>query len=125
MATSYENKATDINGNTSKRLSEEESRQVAEDARQDAWTSESFIKEIFGGSFDIKILSSVPPAKPFSEDFDKFYAQMKIFLETEVDSNRIDREGQYPPEVITKLAEMGAMGMKIPKKIWRLRIHLI
>ena len=48
MATSYENKATDINGNTSKRLSEEESRQVAEDARQDAWTSESFIKEIFG-----------------------------------------------------------------------------
>ena len=116
MATSYENKATDINGNTSKRLSEEESRQVAEDARQDAWTSESFIKEIFGGSFNIKILSSVPPAKPFSEDFHKFYAQMKIFLETEVDSNRIDREGQYPPEVITKLAEMGAMGMKIPKK---------
>ena len=48
MATSYENKAIDINGNTSKRLSEEESRQVAEDARQDAWTSESFIKEIFG-----------------------------------------------------------------------------
>ncbi|MEZ0120732.1 MAG: hypothetical protein SGVNAXEH_000877 [Holophagaceae bacterium] len=107
---------SDLNVNTGKRLSEEESRQVAEDAREDTWTSESFIKEIFGGSFNLGILTSVPTAKPFSDDFLKFYSQMKTFLETQVDSNRIDREGQYPPEIIQKLAEMGAMGMKIPKK---------
>ncbi len=105
-------------GNTdiAKRLSVEESRQVAEDARQDSWTSESFIKEVFGGSFNLDILESVPAAKPLSEDFHNFHTKLKLFLENEVDSNKIDREGQYPPEVIQKLAEMGAMGMKIPKK---------
>jgi alkylation response protein AidB-like acyl-CoA dehydrogenase len=116
MSINSQDSTTDIKLNTKKRLSEEESRQVAEDARQDSWTSESFIKEIFGGSFDLNILKSVPTAKPFSEDFQRFYSQMKTFLETEIDSNRIDREGQYPPEAIKKLAEMGAMGMKIPKK---------
>lgn len=98
------------------RLTEEESRQVAEDARQDSWTSLSFLKEMFGGNFNLEILKSVPPTQPFSDDFQIFYQKMKRFLETEVDSNQIDRDGQYPPEVIEKLAAMGAMGMKIPKK---------
>jgi alkylation response protein AidB-like acyl-CoA dehydrogenase len=38
---------------------------------------------------------------------------MKEFL-SRVDSDRIDREGAYPPECIQELKDMGAFGMKAP-----------
>ncbi len=95
------------------KLSEEESRKVAEDARESAWEAPSFLKEVFGGKFDLDILASVPqPAAPRPE-FTAFFERMKEFL-SRVDSDRIDREGQYPPEYIQELKDMGAFGMKVP-----------
>ncbi|HJU83582.1 MAG TPA: acyl-CoA dehydrogenase family protein, partial [Holophagaceae bacterium] len=99
-----------------KKLSEEESRQVAEEARQDKWEAPSFLKELFAGNFNLRVLTTVPPAHAETDDFKAFYARLKTFLETKVDSDKIDRDGQYPPEVIKELAEMGAFGMKIPKE---------
>ncbi len=108
-----------------KQLTEEESRQVAEEARQEKWEAPSFLKEAFAGNFDLNILTTVPAMKPFSPEFQAFYERMKAFLETQVDSDRIDREGQYPPEVIKGLAEMGAFGMKIPKEYGGLGLHQV
>jgi hypothetical protein len=99
-----------------KQLSEEESRQVAEEARESTWEAPSFLKEVFAGSFDLKVLTSVPQAPKARPEFLAFYDRLKTFLEEKVDSDRIDREGQYPPEVVKELAEMGAFGMKIPVK---------
>ncbi|MBK8725100.1 MAG: acyl-CoA dehydrogenase family protein [Holophagaceae bacterium] len=99
-----------------KQLSEEESRKVAEEARESAWEAPSFLKEVFAGSFNLKILSSVPQAPAPRPEFLAFYDRLKTFLEEKVDSDRIDREGQYPPEIVKELAEMGAFGMKIPTK---------
>jgi hypothetical protein len=99
-----------------KQLSEEESRKVAEDARESTWEAPSFLKEVFAGTFDLKVLSSVPQAPKARPEFLAFYDRLKTFLEEKVDSDRIDREGQYPAEVVAELARMGAFGMKIPTK---------
>jgi hypothetical protein len=112
-------------GQAPKKLTEEESRQVAEDARQDKWEAPSFLKELFAGNFNLNILTTVPPAHAESADFTAFYNRMKTFLETKVDSDKIDRDGKYPPEVIKELAEMGAFGMKIPKEYGGLGFHQV
>ncbi len=96
-----------------KKLSEEESRQVAEDARESAWEAPSFLKEVFGGKFDLSILTSVPQAPPPRPEYLAFYHRMKEFL-SKVDSDRIDREAQYPPEYVQELKDIGAFGMKVP-----------
>ena len=96
-----------------KKISEEESRKVAEDARESAWEAPSFLKEVFGGKFDLSILTSVPQAAAPRSEFTAFFERMKAFL-SRVDSDRIDREGQYPPEYIQELKDMGAFGMKVP-----------
>jgi alkylation response protein AidB-like acyl-CoA dehydrogenase len=101
-------------GAAPRKLSEEESRQVAEDARESSWEAPSFLKEAFSGNFNLKILTSVPAEKPASPEFQAFYDKLKHFLVTQVDSDAIDRTGEYPPHVIKGLAEMGAFGMKIP-----------
>lgn len=93
--------------------SEEESRRVAEGARETAWAFPSFLKEIFGGRLDLGLLASVPKAAPGRPAFTAFYERMKAFL-SQVDSDRMDREGVYPPEALQALKEMGAFGMKIP-----------
>lgn len=99
-----------------KQLSEEESRKVAEEARESTWEAPSFLKEVFAGTFDLKVLASVPQAPKPRPEFLAFYDRLKTFLEEKVDSDRIDREGQYPAEVVAELARMGAFGMKIPTK---------
>src|ERR1035438_7939575 len=96
-----------------KSLSEEESRKVAEDARETDWKAPSFLKEVFGGRFDLGLLISVPQAAPPRPEFIAFFERMKDFL-SRVDSDRIDREGAYPPEYIQELKDMGAFGMKVP-----------
>ncbi len=96
-----------------KKLSEEESRKVAEDARESTWEAPSFLKEVFGGTFNLGILTSVPQAPAPRPEYLAFYHRMKEFL-SRVDSDRIDREAQYPPEYIAELKEIGAFGMKVP-----------
>src|SRR3989441_12912251 len=48
-------------------------------------------------------------ARPFLE-------QLERFLRDKVDSDRIDREGEIPDEVIEGLRELGAFGIKIPRE---------
>ena len=96
-----------------KKLSEEESRQVAEEARESTWEAPSFLKEVFGGKFDLSILTSVPQPATARLEFLVFFDRMKEFL-SRVDSDRIDREAQYPPEYVQELKDIGAFGMKVP-----------
>ncbi|MBI1751634.1 MAG: acyl-CoA dehydrogenase family protein [Acidobacteria bacterium] len=93
--------------------SEEESRKLAEGARETAWVFPSFLKEIFGGRFDLGLLASVPQPAPARPGFAAFHARMKAFL-SQVDSDRMDREGAYLPEALQALKDMGAFGMKVP-----------
>lgn len=93
---------------------EAQSRDVAEQSREKEWKHPSFLKELFLGNFDVSILGEYPDP-PSRQEFVNFRDWMLHFLETEVDSAQMDRDGKYPADVLEKLRERGAFGMKIPK----------
>lgn len=97
-------------------VSEEESRRVAEAARETKWEKPSFLRELFLGKLRLDLLYPFPELKGIHRpEFQKFYYRMKDLLE-EIDSDAIDRNGKIPADVFSRLTEMGAFGMKIEKK---------
>jgi alkylation response protein AidB-like acyl-CoA dehydrogenase len=97
-------------------LTEEEARRVAEDARETEWTAPSFLKEIFLGNLRLDLVHPFPEASLDRPEFRAFMDRLERFLVEEVDSDRIDREGKVPTQLIKRLAELGAFGIKIPKE---------
>jgi alkylation response protein AidB-like acyl-CoA dehydrogenase len=92
----------------------EEARRVAEEARETEWSAPSFLKQIFLGNFRLDLVHPFPPAPPERLEFRAFLEKLDRFLMEEVDPDAIDREGQIPPRVVARLAELGCFGMKIP-----------
>ena len=94
---------------------EQEAREVAEAAREKDWQAPSFVRELFEGSFRLDLVHPFPQpdpadlarAKPFME-------QLERFMRERVDSDKIDRDGKIPPEIVKGLGEIGAFGIKIP-----------
>ncbi len=99
-----------------KPVTADEARRVAEEAREADWTAPSFLKELFLGNFRLDLVHPFPEAPPERPEFRAFYDAMRRFLAEEVDADGIDREGKIPPEVVRRLAELGAFGMKVPKE---------
>ncbi|WP_255955740.1 acyl-CoA dehydrogenase family protein [Streptomyces odontomachi] len=102
---------------TGRPVTEREARQVAEAAREQGWRKPSFAKELFLGRFRLDLIH--PHPQPADDDVrrgEAFLAKLRDFLETKVDSARIEREAQIPDEVINGLKELGALGMKIDTK---------
>lgn len=97
-------------------VTEEESRRVAEAARETKWEKPGFLRELFLGKLRLDHVHPFPGLKGIQRpEFQEFYLKMKELLE-ETDSDAIDRNGKIPREVISRLARMGAFGMKIEKK---------
>ena len=95
--------------------SEQEAREVAEAAREKEWEAPSFVRELFEGSFRLDLIHPFPAPDP--EDLDRarpFMARLERFMRERVDSDRIDREGKIPEDVVRGLGEIGAFGIKIP-----------
>ncbi len=97
--------------------SEQEAREVAEAAREQEWQAPSFVRELFEGSFRLDLVHPFPDMSPTDvERARPFMARLERFLAEQVDSDRIDREGKIPPEVIQGLRDIGAFGIKIPEE---------
>lgn len=94
-------------------MSEAESRCLAEASRETDWRRPSFLRELFLGSFHPELLPHYPGVEE-RPAFTAYYEQFKSFLRTRVDPVEIDATGEYPPEVLHGLAEMGAFGMLVP-----------
>jgi hypothetical protein len=96
--------------------SEAEARDVAESAREQAWEKPSFCKELFLGRLRMDLIDPFPeqPAADQAE-CGAFLAKLAKFLAEKVDADRIDREGEIPPDVIDGLRELGAFGITIPR----------
>jgi alkylation response protein AidB-like acyl-CoA dehydrogenase len=96
---------------------EQEAREVAEAAREKDWERPSFVRQLFEGRLQLDLIHPYPTqseaelakAQPFME-------RLERFLRERVDSDRIDREGKIPPDVIQGLRELGAFGIKIPEE---------
>ncbi len=94
---------------------EEQSRQVAEEAREKEWKQPSFLKELFLGSLRLDLVHPYPVDEQRERpEFEELQARFERFMREQVDSVEIDRSGEYPAEVIEGLKELGAFGLKIP-----------
>ncbi|HEY8514512.1 MAG TPA: acyl-CoA dehydrogenase family protein [Candidatus Binatia bacterium] len=97
-----------------KLTSEEESRRLAEESREQEWAGRTFIREMFLGNFIVDMIHPFPTHRDERPEFRRFYEDLKQFLRDHVDPVEIDETGEYPPHVIDGLRKLGAFGMKIP-----------
>src|SRR3989440_6377643 len=98
-------------------ITEQQARQVAEEAREREWRLPSFGKELFLGNFRLDLIHPQPQPDPASvEKGERFLAALRDFLVNEVDALRIERDARIPDEVVDGLKELGALGMKVPEE---------
>src|SRR5579875_332462 len=97
--------------------SEQQARQVAEEARETTWERPSFGKELFLGRFRLDLIHPHPrPDEESRQAGEKFLAELEAFCASQIDSSVIERDARIPDEVVRGLAELGAFGMKIDRK---------
>jgi alkylation response protein AidB-like acyl-CoA dehydrogenase len=95
-------------------VTEREARRVAEAARESEWTQPSFGKELFLGNLRLDLIHPQPKLEPEAvERGERFLAELRSFLEREVDPLQIERDARIPDRVVEGLKELGALGMKV------------
>src|SRR4051812_10979405 len=101
---------------TTTNVSERESREVAEAAREKDWKLPSFGKELFLGNLRLDLIHPQPELDPAAvEKGEAFLAKLRAFLVEHVDPMRIERDARIPDEVLDGLKALGALGMKVPE----------
>ena len=99
------------------RITAAEARDVAEAAREQEWAAPSFVRELFLGKLRMDLIHPYPEQDPDEVARAKpFLDKLERFLREEVDSDRIDREGEIPEDVMQGLRDLGAFGIKIPQE---------
>jgi len=104
-------------GTRPEQVSEQESRAVAEEAREIEWRKPSFAKELYLGRFRLDLVHPHPGGSV--EDAargEEFLSLLRRFCESECDGMVIEREARIPDEVVKGLAALGAFGIKIPRE---------
>ena len=100
-----------------KLATEIESREVAEQAREQDWEKHSFARMLFEGKLDLSLVQAIPEPDPDErERAAAFLARLEAFSREHIDGDRHDREGHVPQEVLDGLAELGAFGIKTPQE---------
>ncbi|GGI44080.1 alkylation response protein AidB-like acyl-CoA dehydrogenase [Agromyces flavus] len=95
-------------------VDEQQSRAVAEAAREQEWRKPSFAKGLYLGQFDLSLIHPHPRPRPERvERGELFLADLETFLRT-IDAPAIERDARIPDEVFQGLADLGCFGMKIP-----------
>src|SRR5947208_2261224 len=100
-----------------RKVSAAEAREVAEAAREQEWIAPSFVRDLFLGKFRFDLIHPYPEQDP--EEIRRaqpFLDTLERLLREQVDSDRIDREGEIPEAVIQGLRDLGAFGIKIPRE---------
>lgn len=97
-------------------VTEREARAVAEAAREKEWTKASFVRELFLGNLRMDLIDPIPAQDPDEEERGReFLERFGEFLKT-VDAAEIEETGRPSPELLKRLAETGAFGIKIPRE---------
>jgi alkylation response protein AidB-like acyl-CoA dehydrogenase len=99
---------------TGPQVDAQQSRAVAEAAREQDWDKPSFAKGLYLGQFDLSLIHPHPrPAPERRERGEKFLAELESCLQT-MDSTLIEQDARIPDDYVERLAGIGAFGMKIP-----------
>ena len=105
--------------------SEQEARDVAEDARESEWAHPSFVKELFLGRFRPDLIHPFPASdNADAADAEAFLGKLAEFL-GRYDADMVDRTGDIPEAYVQELREMGAFGMRIPEEYGGLGLDLV
>ena len=94
-----------------------EALELAEAARDPLEDRGSFASNLFVGRYDFERIYPYPAQS--AEDRaagEDFLRKLEDYLREHVDPDEIDRTGEIPPENFKGLAEIGAFGIKVPKK---------
>src|SRR2546421_4142833 len=94
-----------------------EALELAEAARDPLEDRGSFASNLFVGRYDFERIHPYPAQS--AEDRaagEEFLRKLETYLREHVDPDEIDRTGEIPPENFKGLAEIGAFGIKVPKK---------
>ena len=94
-----------------------EALELAEAARDPLEDRGSFASNLFVGRYDFNRIHPYPAQT--AEDRaagEEFLHKLETYLREHVDPDEIDRTGEIPPENFKGLAEIGAFGIKVPKK---------
>ena len=95
-------------------VSQQQARQVAEEAREAQWHQPSFGKELFLGRLRLDLVHPHPSGTPeAAERGEAFLARLREFCESKIDAAVIEHDAQIPDAVIRGLKDIGAFGMKI------------
>ncbi|BDZ54077.1 acyl-CoA dehydrogenase family protein [Agromyces marinus] len=114
MSTTESSESSESTATPGREPDEQQSRAVAEAAREQDWRRPSFAKGLYLGQFDLSLIHPHPRPDPERrERGERFIADLEAFLRT-VDGTAIERDARIPDEVFQGLAEVGAFGMKIP-----------
>lgn len=110
-----------------KKLSSElESREVAEQAREQQWEKSSFAKALFEGKLDLDLVYPAPTPDPDEQErAAEFLKKIEAFARDPIDGDKHDTEGWVPQEVLDGLAELGAFGVKTPRKYGGLELSQV
>jgi alkylation response protein AidB-like acyl-CoA dehydrogenase len=94
-----------------------EALELAEAARDPLEDRGSFTSNLFVGRYDFNRIYPYPAQS--AEDRaagEEFLQKLESYLREHVDPDEIDRTGEIPPENFKGLSEIGAFGIKVPKK---------
>jgi alkylation response protein AidB-like acyl-CoA dehydrogenase len=94
-----------------------EALELAEAARDPLEDRGSFASNLFVGRYDFDRIYPYPAQS--AEDRatgEEFLQKLESYLREHVDPDEIDRTGEIPPENFKGLADIGAFGIKVPKK---------
>ena len=95
-------------------VSEQQARQVAEQARETQWRQPSFGKELFLGRLRLDLVHPHPSGSAeAAKRGEAFLDRLRDFCESQIDAAAIERDAQIPDKVVRGLKELGAFGMKI------------
>ena len=109
-----------------KLASELESREVAEHAREQQWEKSSFAKALFEGKLDLDLVYPAPTPDPDEQERAAvFLEKIEAFARDHIDGDKNDSEGWVPQEVLDGLAELGAFGVKTPRKYGGLELSQV
>jgi alkylation response protein AidB-like acyl-CoA dehydrogenase len=94
-----------------------EAMEVAEGARETEWEKPSFVGQLFLGNVDLDLIHPFPEQPEADKaEADEFLEKLERFVSQNVDSNRIDEQGEYDYRLFDGFTKLGAWGMKIPKE---------
>ena len=103
--------------NKHRNAEEAKSIDVAEDSREAAWTSKSFMGSMFMGDLDMELAFPYPEQPQADREIgDEIIARIHAWADDAIDGELIDREEEIPAHVWKGLNDLGLFGIKIPKE---------